>query len=56
MAEYDTLGVIDNLLTLDEVVAEAKRIAEDAGVDKDNIRLAALDGQILVEEEFELDD
>jgi hypothetical protein len=33
-----------------------KRIAEEAGVDKDNVRIAAFDDMIVVEEEFEIED
>ena len=50
MADYETLGVIGNLLTLDEFVEEVKQIARDNNVDKDNVRIAALGNIICVEE------
>jgi hypothetical protein len=52
--EYNTLDTVDNFLTLDEFVKEVKRIAEEEGVDIENIRLAGFDDMIVVEEEFEL--
>lgn len=56
MKDYETLDVVPNLLTLDEFIAAVKDIAEENGVDKDNVRIASVGGIITVEEEIELDD
>ncbi len=56
MTDFETLGAVENLLTLDEFIDEVKRIARENDVDKDNVRIAAVGDLICVEEEIELDD
>ena len=50
--EYDTVGVTDNLLTYDEFKKVVDGIIERNGLDPDNVCIAALDGQIVIEERF----
>lgn len=52
MTDYETLGAIGNLLTLEEFIEEVKTIAEENGVDVDKVRIAAIGDLITVEEEI----
>jgi rubrerythrin len=53
--ETETIGVIDNLLTVDEFNKKVDELIAESGVARDKIRIAALDGELLVEQEYEED-
>jgi len=54
MKEYDTICMVENFLDLDEFVKEVEMRIEESGLDRDKVKIVALDGEIFLEEEFEV--